>query len=47
VSQVFLDVWRFAHRFEYRSRVSHGCSRSLGSRQSTRSVARRIRIWMS
>jgi RNA polymerase sigma-70 factor (ECF subfamily) len=22
VSQVFLDVWRFAHRFEYRSRVS-------------------------
>lgn len=21
-SQVFLDVWRFAHRFEYRSRVS-------------------------
>ena len=22
VSQVFLDVWRFAHRFEYRARVS-------------------------
>ncbi len=22
VSEVFLDVWRFAHRFEYRSRVS-------------------------
>jgi hypothetical protein len=32
VSQVFLDVWRSANRFEGRARVSHGYSRSPVSR---------------
>ena len=45
ISEVFLDVWRQAGRFEGRSRFPPGCWRSHGSRPCRRFGVGRTRNW--